>query len=76
MKRGDVVRAITDQLKTNGMMTLADLCAALGREKNLVQPVLARMLKPTTRPMLPKRIHIAEYVYDQEGMKQIGRAQV
>ena len=73
MKRGDVVRAITDQLKTNGMMTLADLCVALGRDKNLVQPVLSRMLKPTTRPMLPKRIHIAEYVYDQEGMKRYPR---
>lgn len=73
MKRGEVVRAITEQLRLNGMMTLADLCVALGREKHLLQPVLARMLKPTTRPMLPKRVYIAEYVYDQEGMKRYPR---
>ena len=62
MKRGAIVQAITEQLKTNGMMTLADLCKALGRDKQLLHPVLARMMKPTTRPMLPKRVYIAEYV--------------
>ena len=72
-KRGEVVQAITDQLKTNGMMTLADLCEALGRDKNLVHPVLARMQKPTTKPAMPKRVYIAEYVYDQEGMKPYPR---
>ena len=72
-KRGEVVQAITDQLKTNGMMTLADLCLALGRDKNLVHPVLARMQKPTTKPAMPKRVYIAEYVYDQEGMKPYPR---
>ena len=73
MTRGTVVQAITDQLKTNGMMTLADLCVALGREKHLLQPVLARMMKPTTKPRMPKRVYIAEYVYDQEGMKRYPR---
>ena len=73
MKRGAIVQAITEQLKTNGLMTLADLCKALGRDKQLLQPVLARMMKPTTRPMLPKRVYIAEYVYDQEGMKRYPR---
>ena len=73
MKRGDVVRAITEQLKINGMMTLADLCAVIGKDKNYLQPVLARMGKPTTRPMLPKRVYIAEYVFDQEGMRKYPR---
>ena len=72
-KRGEIVQAITEQLKTNGMMTLADLCVALGRDKNLVHPVIARMQKPTTRPAMPKRVYIAEYVYDQEGMKPYPR---
>lgn len=72
-KRGEVVQAITEQLRVNGTMTLADLCAALGRDKSLVNPVITRMMKPTTKPAMPKRVYIAEYVYDQEGMRQYPR---
>jgi len=73
MKRGDVVRAITEQLKINGTMTLADLSAALGKDKSYLHPVLARMTRPTTRPMLPKRVYITEYIFDQEGMRKYPR---
>lgn len=72
-KRGDVVRAITQQLEINGLMTLADLVVATGLEKNSLWAVLRRMSAPTIKPAMPKRVYIAEWVYDQEGQKRYPR---
>ena len=57
MKRGAIVQAITEQLKTNGMMTLADLCKALGRGKQLPiaseRPLVCSLWRPWRKPNLP-----------------------
>lgn len=74
MKRGETVRGITHNIMVNGPMTLADLSAALGKHKSYVHPVIARMMKPTTKPAMPKRLYVVQYVYDQEGMRKYPRA--
>lgn len=59
-------------LETYGPMTMAEVCATTGLDKFNTAAILTGMGKPTKR--LPKRVYIAKYVYDAEGMRRYPRA--
>ena len=65
---GENIARIEQALKTHGPMTRADLDRILGLPKDRFGGCLTRMCKQT--PMNPQRIHIVDYVYDQEGQKK------
>jgi hypothetical protein len=73
-KRGEVVGTIIRALRETGPMTLADMVALTGKPKGNVHNILRATMRETTRPAMPKRVHIADWVYDQEGQKRYPRA--
>ena len=71
--KGDTVRAIMRGLADEGPMTMQDMMRLTGKDKGCINPVLYKMLRPTIKPAMPKRIYICQWVYDQEGQKRYPR---
>lgn len=71
--RGDVVRQILVGLANEGPMTMQDMIELTGKDKETLSPTLRKMLRPTIKPAMPKRIYICQWVYDQEGQKRYPR---
>lgn len=70
---GDVVQTVLRLLDENGPMTAASITAESGVEKKILAGTLGRMLKATKRPIGPKRIHVLDWVYDEEGQRKYPR---
>lgn len=64
-----LLRALIDE----GPMTMQDMVRLTGKPKSSIHPILCKMLRPTKRPVYPKRIYIYQWVYDQEGQKRYPR---
>lgn len=70
--RGFLVDAILKILKENGPMTRAELCKHLQQHDQHISSVVARMRRGSKT--IPKRLHISNYVYDDEGARRYPRA--
>jgi hypothetical protein len=71
-KWGAVAGQILHALETVGPMTRVELCAHLGIDRGIGAAIANRMARPSAT--MPKRVHIAAYVYDQEGQRRYPRA--
>jgi hypothetical protein len=69
---GATVARIELAIKQHGPMTRADLERHLGMTKDQFGGCLTRMTRDL--PLAPQRIHVASYVYDQEGQRRYPRA--
>lgn len=73
MKRawGTTTDKILKALKSLGPMTSAEVCEAIGIERSNVSTIMTRMSHSTK--LIPKRIYIAKWTYDAEGMRRYPR---
>jgi hypothetical protein len=72
MQRGDLVKEMLAVLQF-GPATSAEICAEIGKHKDVVGATLSRLNKPGITT--PKRIYIERYVYDHVGQRRYPRAQ-
>jgi hypothetical protein len=63
---------ILDALRDFGPMTRSELEQHMGLPRTALSGLTRGLLKP--RATMPKRIHITQWVYDQEGQKRYPRA--
>jgi hypothetical protein len=61
---GKRVLAVIAALEDAGEMTRAEICRAMGVDRFIGSAVMSRMHKAT--PMIPKRIYIARWVYEDD----------
>lgn len=71
-KYGEVVEKMLDALKELGPMTSAEICQAINQDRYQVSAVISRLRKPTK--ILPKRIYIKSWTYDNEKARRYPRA--
>lgn len=71
-KYGTIVEQITQALTECGPMTRADLCRHIQRERTEIASVVSRMSRAGIT--IPKRLHVTQYVFDQEGERRYPRA--
>jgi len=71
-KWGAVSAQIIQALETIGPMTRKELCDHLDIDRGIGAAIANRMARPSAT--MPKRVHIASYVYDQEGQRRYPRA--
>lgn len=69
---GSIVAQIEKALTEIGPMTRAELCQHIGRERSEVASVVSRMAREGKT--VPKRLHITQYIFDQEGERRYPRA--
>lgn len=76
MKRpwGDTTTRILTLLQDVGAMTRSEVCRHLGMNRTECAAIMSRLIRPTKRPEGPKRVHIAAWVYDEEGQRHYPRA--
>lgn len=65
--RSEVPEAITILLRAEGPMTTTELARATGLQRDWVSAAIGRMKKPLVT--LPRRIHIAAWRRDSEGLR-------
>ena len=65
--RSEVPEAITIALRTEGPMTTTELARATGMHRDWVSAAVGRMKK--TLATLPRRVHVAAWRRDSEGLR-------
>ena len=71
-ERGETVENVLYVLEECGPMTREEIGRHLDIPKRQLSPVISRMSKDS--PRAGKRIHVTQYIYDQEGQRRYPRA--
>lgn len=63
-----------DALEQHGPMTRTELCDHLGLDRTTAASIVSRLMKPSKRPVGPKRVYICDWRDDAEGERRYLRA--